>query len=104
MKTRREFLQTTGIISSGLLLNWDAMAAEGFESRRPKPADRKFTSQAVEDLILKMKKKIANPELGWLVENFFPNSLGTSGEFEMAFGKPGTFVIPGDIDAMWLRD
>jgi len=104
MKTRREFLQTTGIISSGLLLNWDAMAAEGFESRRPKPADRKFTSQAVEDLILKMKKKIANPELAWLFENCFPNTLDTTVEFEMAYGKPDTYVITGDIDAMWLRD
>lgn len=105
MKTRREFLQTTGALSAGLFLNWEASAApEDLVSRRPKPADRKFTSQAVEEVILRMKKAIVNPELAWLFENCFPNTLDTTVDFEVIQGKPDTYVITGDIDAMWLRD
>lgn len=106
MKTRRKFLQTTGVLSTGLLLNWNQASAlsDSFESQRPLHADRKFTSQAVEDLILQTKKGIANPELAWLFENCFPNTLDTTVDFQTMNGKPDTYVITGDIDAMWLRD
>ncbi len=67
-------------------------------------ADRKFTSTAVEEAISKIKKQIADPELAWLFENCFPNTLDTTVDFEMIDGKPDTYVITGDIDAMWLRD
>jgi hypothetical protein len=66
--------------------------------------NRNFISEAVEAKIGDVKKSIADPELAWLFENCFPNTLDTTvraGEFE---GKPDTFVITGDIDAMWLRD
>ena len=36
--------------------------------------------------------------------NCFPNTLDTTVEFEMLEGRPDTYVITGDIDAMWLRD
>ncbi len=65
---------------------------------------RKFTSKAVEQLIRDLRNKIGNKELGWLFENCFPNTLDTTVEFEMIDGKPDTYVITGDIDAMWLRD
>lgn len=106
MKTRRKFLQTTGVLSTGLLLNWNQASAlpDGFESKRPLYADRKFTSQAVEDLIRQMKKGMANSELAWLFENCFPNTLDTTVDFQTINGKPDTYVITGDIDAMWLRD
>lgn len=42
--------------------------------------------------------------MAWLFENCFPNTLDTTIDFEMINGKPDTFVITGDIDAMWLRD
>jgi meiotically up-regulated gene 157 (Mug157) protein len=42
--------------------------------------------------------------LGWLFENCFPNTLDTTVFFEQSNGKPDTYVITGDIDAMWLRD
>jgi meiotically up-regulated gene 157 (Mug157) protein len=51
-----------------------------------------------------MKKKLKDPELGWLFENCFPNTLDTTVDFETKNGKPDTYVITGDIDAMWLRD
>lgn len=76
----------------------------GFKSNRPEPASRKFTSRAVEESISKIRKKIADDELGWLFENCFPNTLDTTVNFYTKNGKPYTYVITGDIDAMWLRD
>lgn len=73
-------------------------------NNRPKPSDRKFTSTAVEATISKMKKVIKDPQLAWLFENCFPNTLDTTVFFKMINGRPDTFVITGDIHAMWLRD
>jgi hypothetical protein len=73
-----------------------------------RPVDkRRFTSSAVESLIEEIKKNIKNKELAWLFENCFPNTLDTTIDFELKEGsekKPDTYVITGDIDAMWLRD
>ncbi len=65
---------------------------------------RKFKSPAVENLIREIKKNSGNAEIAWLFENCFPNTLDTTVEFEISNGRPDTFVITGDIDAMWLRD
>ena len=107
MKTRRQFIQTTGVLTAGVLLQQTRVFASGnteFERKRPPVSERKFTSEAVEDTIAQMKKQIANPELAWLFENCFPNTLDTTVDFEIIGGKPDTYVITGDIDAMWLRD
>ncbi|GAB3265852.1 glycoside hydrolase family 125 protein [Larkinella harenae] len=68
------------------------------------PDKRNFTSAAVERAIERVKKTVKDPELAWLFENCFPNTLDTTVQFSEAGGKPDTFVITGDIDAMWLRD
>ena len=39
-----------------------------------------------------------------LFENCFPNTLDTTVNFSNIEGKLDTFVITGDIHAMWLRD
>ena len=75
-----------------------------FESKRPAVAERKFISSAVEQEIDRVKKLIADPELAWLFENCYPNTLDTTVDFDMKSDKPDTYVITGDIDAMWLRD
>ena len=36
--------------------------------------------------------------------NCFPNTLDTTVDFTVNHGQPDTYVITGDIDAMWLRD
>jgi len=58
----------------------------------------------VERLIVQVKSSIQDPELAWLFENCYPNTLDTTVDFEMKDGKPDTYIITGDIDAMWLRD
>ena len=75
-----------------------------FTTGRP-PADRrKFVSEAVESTIARLRRAIADPELSWLFENCFPNTLDTTVRYRMIDGKPDTFIVTGDIDAMWLRD
>jgi len=51
-----------------------------------------------------MKRRIADPMLSAMFERCFPNTLDTTVFPETLEGKPDTFVITGDIDAMWLRD
>jgi len=107
MGSRRKFIQQAGVLSAGMMMQQYGRASwgkVGFESRRPPLEERKFTSEAVEAAILRMKKTIADPELAWLFENCFPNTLDTTVDFELIDGKPDTYVITGDIDAMWLRD
>jgi hypothetical protein len=110
--SRREFLKRTGIAAAGMsalgarfLDAAPALHVSQFESRRPKPEDRKFRSGAVESKIREVKSAIADRELGWLFENCYPNTLDTTVDFTTDNNRiPDTFVITGDIEAMWLRD
>jgi len=110
MTTRRDFIRTSGLTITGL-----AMAGTGkvfaasanklsYVSKRPAVGKRNFTSAAVEKTIQQTKAKLKDPKLAWMFENCFPNTLDTTVEFKMKNGKPDTFVITGDIHAMWLRD
>lgn len=108
MTTRRDFIKTGGLALAGLSIANNSFAnnfvPNGLESKRPKLSDRKFISEAVEAKISEMKNSIADDELGWLFENCFPNTLDTTVTHKIIDGKPDTFVITGDINAMWLRD
>ena len=42
--------------------------------------------------------------MAWIFENCSPNTLDTTVNHYQKNGKPYTYVITGDIDAMWLRD
>ena len=79
-------------------------AETAFPTHRPTPSKRKFTSPAVEQQLVQIKAQIKDPELAWMFENCYPNTLDTTVNFEKNNGVPDTFVITGDIDAMWLRD
>lgn len=74
------------------------------ENRRPAKEQRNFTSPSVDSLIDRFKQDVRDPELAALFENCFPNTLDTTVYFSTHEGRPDTFVITGDIDAMWLRD
>lgn len=71
---------------------------------RPPPGARKFTSAAIESAIADVRRHIADPKLAVLFENCFPNTLDTTVETGQLDGKPDSFIITGDIDALWLRD
>ena len=106
MLSRRNFIKKSSLgLGFFALTNSAAFFFEnGFISKRPKLSDRKFTSAAVESTIKTIKKSIADPELAWIFENCFPNTLDTTVKFYQKNNKPFTYVITGDIDAMWLRD
>jgi hypothetical protein len=106
---RRTFITKTGMASAAILTSSPFLRAISnntfmYETRRPPLANRKFTSKIIEDLIQSTKKLIKDPELAWMFENCFPNTLDTTVEYAEVNGKPDTFVITGDIHAMWLRD
>ena len=72
---------------------------------RPAPADRNFNSTIIESIISQAKSLISDPILSQTFENCFPNTLDTTVDFSLDDqGNPDTFVITGDIPAMWLRD
>ncbi len=109
MTKRRDFLKTGALTIAGLTVAGPSavMAASGkksYVSNRPSAGKRHFTSEAVEKTIAATKAKIKDPKLAWMFENCYPNTLDTTVEFETKNGKPDTFVITGDIHAMWLRD
>lgn len=101
---RRQFIGSTAMLGAGVLMNNVGFAADTYPVVRVAQAQRKFTSKAIEKAITEFKSKVKNPELGWLFENCFPNTLDTTVTYKTLNGKPDTYVITGDIDAMWLRD
>lgn len=102
---RRVFLRNTGILGAGLLASeMSFAAAPQFPVVRVAASKRNFKSKAVDAAIKTFQAKVKNPELQWLFENCFPNTLDTTVFYKEENGKPDTYVITGDIDAMWLRD
>jgi len=69
-----------------------------------RPKNKLFFSKSVNSLIDTVKEKAKDKELAKLFENCFPNTLDTTTYYSKKNGKPDTYIITGDIDAMWLRD
>ncbi|HBG41173.1 MAG TPA: metal-independent alpha-mannosidase [Porphyromonadaceae bacterium] len=112
MTTRRDFLKKGGIGLAALAVQPSMVFSStgairqngGFVSKRPAAKSRHFTSQSVEKAIQRVSSKIKDPKLKWMFGNCFPNTLDTTVNYSVKNGKPDTFVITGDIEAMWLRD
>ncbi|MDR1645093.1 MAG: glycoside hydrolase family 125 protein [Tannerellaceae bacterium] len=116
MTTRRNFLKTGALSLAGLMTADPLRAAAtvpagrptapGNEwlSKRPAPEVRKFTSNVVDQTIASYQARIKDPKLAWMFGNCYPNTLDTTCTCSVKNGRPDTFVITGDIDAMWLRD
>ncbi len=112
---RRKFIEQTAMAGAAVVAANNAfgqqVAAPGVNTNpvnfpvvRYPVGRRHFKSVAVENKINEVKNNIRNKEIAWLFENCFPNTLDTTVDFSMVNGKPDTYVITGDIDAMWLRD
>jgi meiotically up-regulated gene 157 (Mug157) protein len=103
---RRNFITHSLLTASALAAAPQLLSASSNEkkSMRPEASKRLFKSEAVEAEIIKIKKDIADPELAWLFENCYPNTLDTTVHFSEKNGEFDSFIITGDINAMWLRD
>lgn len=101
---RRSFLKSGAAACALAATPAHLLASWKIREGRPQPADRNFTSAAVEETITRVQQQIADPVLRAMFACCFPNTLDTTvfpGSWE---GHPDAFVITGDIDAMWLRD
>ncbi|KAI8888603.1 glycoside hydrolase family 125 protein [Backusella circina FSU 941] len=81
----------------------------GLPFQRPIESCRKFTSQVIESIIHNVTSRITNMDLARLFENSFPNTLDTTIKSTICTTsdqvcRPLTYIITGDINAMWLRD
>ena len=104
---RRHFVKSSTLATAGVLLSGYAFGGndkKDFPLVRIAEDKRKFRSKAVERVITDIKDNIGNKELAWVFGNCFPNTLDTTVDFSNINNKPDTYVITGDIDAMWLRD
>jgi meiotically up-regulated gene 157 (Mug157) protein len=104
--SRRKAAALTGLAGLGVALRRHTAFAASFAvpTGRPSAADRRFRSEAVEALLERTSRQIADPELAALFVNCYPNTLDTTVTAGTFDGKPDTTVITGDIPAMWLRD
>lgn len=102
---RRIFLQTGSLAGAAFITPKFGWGQSGdFQVVRTAVGDRKFSSKSVETLISDLQKNIGNKELAWLFNNCFANTLDTTVDFSMNNGIADTYIITGDIEAMWLRD
>ena len=105
---RRNFLKNASLVGLGVTSNsffgQSIILKTDYTSNRPLIKDRTYQSNAVEQTINFLKSKIKDPQLAWMFENCYPNTIDTTVDYEVIDGKPDTFIITGDIDAMWLRD
>lgn len=110
---RRKFIQNTALAGGLTMLDSFFLNAgtsvsdillKGFPDVRVPAEKRNFQSKAIEDAIKEFNSKVKDRELGWLFNNCFPNTLDTTVNYSIKENRPDTYVITGDIDAMWLRD
>lgn len=105
---RRSFLRNSATLAAGaaFIAKTDLLAqyTKRDLTQRPAESERLFRSQAVEDAIASVSRDIADPQLRTIFANCLPNTLDTTVFPGTREGKPDTFVITGDIDALWLRD
>lgn len=89
-------------------LSGEPQATNPLAHGRPGPGSRRFRSEAVDRAAADVQRHLgaegARGKLGRMFANCLPNTLDTTVELGEVDGRPDTFVITGDIPAMWLRD
>ncbi|WKK57219.1 glycoside hydrolase family 125 protein [Sphingobacterium sp. BN32] len=103
---RRAFIQNSALLGAGVLASKFSFAGTNpsFPVVRTAESKRHFNSKVIEGMIKEFQKNVADKELGWLFNNCLPNTLDTTIYLENKPNRRLTYVITGDIDAMWLRD
>lgn len=104
---RRTFIQNGVLAAAGVAVSKYSFGfgqATEFPVVRIAAGKRNFQSPAIEAVINEFTSKVKDKELAWLFNNCFPNTLDTTVFHASKDGRPDTYVITGDIDAMWLRD
>lgn len=72
---------------------------------RPPQAERLFRSDLIEAKIEEISAEIVDPEIRQMFRQCLPSTLDTTTYYrEDSDGVPDTFIVTGDIPAMWLRD
>lgn len=71
---------------------------------RPEPHDRLFRSDVIEKTIDTIAGTIIDEDIKRMFMQCFPNTLDTTVYHQEHDNRPDTFVVTGDIPAMWLRD
>ncbi|MBE0674709.1 MAG: glycoside hydrolase family 125 protein [Bacteroidales bacterium] len=106
MADRRSFIKTSMLAGAAMGIGVPAFSLQdGLRiSHRPPVGERNFHSSAVEEVIREVTAFLGDNELSWMFSNCFPNTLDTTVIYRENDGVPDTFVITGDIPAMWLRD
>jgi len=102
--TRRNVIKGISAAAASSFVLGPIRGAANETSNRPPQEKRRFVSESVDAAIARIKPRIGDSGVAWMFENCFPNTLDTTVKFRVSDGKPDTFVITGDIDAMWLRD
>ena len=69
---------------------------------RIEKSKRTFHSEIIENYILETTSKFKSQNLKNIFTNCYPNTLDTTIDFDPV--NNDTFIITGDIKAMWLRD
>ncbi|MEI6866502.1 glycoside hydrolase family 125 protein [Flavicella sp.] len=108
-KSRRNFIKkaaTLGLVANiSPLLTFANKFADKYPSNRPIESQRTFVSKAVEHKIKSVSSLIYDHKLAWMFSNCYPNTLDTTVMKHNSDEKNlDTYIITGDIDAMWLRD
>ncbi|MDP4237852.1 MAG: glycoside hydrolase family 125 protein [Bacteroidota bacterium] len=101
MKHFLKVLKITFLFSALIV---QTVLSQSFSEVRVGKSQRNFSSPAIEKEIQQMQQSIQDKELAWMFGNCFPNTLDRTVKFGKREGKNDTFVITGDIYAMWLRD
>jgi uncharacterized protein len=106
MSARRDFIKKSVLASAAIGIGVPAFSFQTgkWVTGRPAAGDRNFHSKAVEEVIKEVSSYLGDSELSWMFTNCFPNTLDTTVIYRETEGLPDTFVITGDIPAMWLRD
>ncbi|MGE5041702.1 MAG: glycoside hydrolase family 125 protein [Candidatus Levyibacteriota bacterium] len=71
---------------------------------RPEPHERLFRSDVIEKTITAVSEKITDEDIRRMFSQCLPNTLDTTVYHQEREGHPDTFIVTGDIPAMWLRD